>query len=252
MLVQNKTILLTGASTGIGRELALLLAKNGNRLIVLARRKKLLDELVKMLPDHPQGHISIRCDVSKPSEIKKACTAIAKKEIDIDILILNAGIGGTFSVKNMHVENDRYLFEVNFFSHLYFLKLLLPRMLQRKTGTIVAVGSLAGYRGMPKSASYSASKAAVARLIESLRIDLWNTGIKCVLVSPGFVKTPMTDKNRFRMPFMITAEKAARTIVKGLAKQKTEIHFPYRLSWLAKCSLIIPDNIYAKIMQGKK
>jgi short-subunit dehydrogenase len=252
MKLTNKTILITGASSGIGYELAMQLAEKGNRMIVLARRKNLLDALCTSLDVHPQGHLAYECDVSQASEIGRVCKDIVNLEIGVDVLILNAGVGGTFHIKNMDVEQIRYLFEVNLFSQFQFIKFFLPFMLKKNEGMIVTVGSLAGYRGMPKSAPYSASKAAVMRLIESLRIDLWGSGIKCVLVSPGFVETPMTEQNRFKMPFMLSAKKAARKIVNGMVKEKPEIHFPLALSLLAKASLLFPYNWYAKTMQGRK
>jgi short-subunit dehydrogenase len=252
MNLTNETILITGASTGIGHELAAQLAEKGNRMILLARRKNLLDGLCQSLHIHPQGHLAFQCDVSKGGEIDNVVQDILKRGIAIDVLILNAGVGGTFHMNNFDVARIRYLFEVNVFSQFEFIKQLLPQMIEKNKGMIVTIGSLAGYRGMPKSAPYSASKAAVMRLIESLRIDLWGTGIKCVLVSPGFVETPMTEKNRFKMPFMLPVKDAARIIIDGMIKEKPEVHFPYRLSLLAKLSLLIPYNCYAKLMHGRK
>ncbi|MBC8182269.1 SDR family NAD(P)-dependent oxidoreductase [candidate division KSB1 bacterium] len=252
MKLQNKTILITGASTGIGKELAIQLAEKDNRLVLIARRENLLQQLIESLPKHPDGHLHFPCDVSDLKSVQKICTNLIKQAIIFDVLILNAGIGGGFDVSNIDIKNFRKIFDINLFGTIYFLKHLLPPMIERQTGLVSAVSSLAGYRGMPKSAPYSTSKAALSTLMESLRIDLWNSGVKVSLISPGFVKTPMTDLNDYYMPFMIPVEKAAKIIIKGLEKEKTEIHFPYRLSLLVKLFKLLPNNFYAKMMQGRK
>ena len=252
MKLQNKTILITGASAGIGKELAIQLAEKNNRLVLIARRKNLLEELFASLPNHPDGHLYFPCDVSDFQALQNTCNSLTKRAIVFDVLILNAGIGGGFNVSDIDIKNFNKIFDVNFFSNIYFFKYLLPPMMEQQAGLVSAVSSLAGYRGMPKSAPYSTSKAALSTLMESLRIDLWNSGVKVSLISPGFVKTPMTDKNDYYMPFMISVEKAAKIIIKGLEKEKTEIHFPYSFSFLAKLAKLLPDNLYAKMMQGRK
>ena len=252
MNLTNKTILITGASTGIGKELATQLAQKNNRLVLIARREQLLRELVETIPKHEAGHRISSCDVSDFAEIEKCCKGIIKEKIVFDALILNAGIGGGFDVADIDVENFQKIFDVNFMGNIYFLKYLLPGMIERKSGIVSAVSSIAGYRGMPRSAPYSSSKAALSTLMESLRIDLWSSGIKVSLISPGFVKTPMTDRNDYYMPFMIPVENAAKIIIKGLEKEKTEIHFPFLMWLLAKMGKLIPNKLYAKLMQGKK
>ena len=252
MKLANKTILVTGASAGIGRELAVRLAQRNNRLVLIARREQLLRELIEILPPHPNSHLSYSCDVAEFSAVKKMCEYFNAKAIAFDCLILNAGIGSKFDVRKLNLADFQKVFDVNFLSNVHILKYLLPSMIDRRCGLVALVSSLAGYRGMPKSAPYAASKAALINLAESLRLDLWNTGIKVTLISPGFVKTPMTDKNDYYMPFLIPVEKAAKIIIKGLEKEKTEIHFPYRLSLLAKFGKLLPNNFYAFLMHGRK
>ncbi len=252
MKLQNKTILITGASTGIGKELAIQLAEKENRLVLIARRENLLKELIVSLPNHRDGHLYFSCDVSDLKSVQKICTNLTKQKIIFDVLILNAGIGGGFDVSNIDLEKFHKIFDINFFGIIYFLKHLLPPMIEQQAGLVSAVSSLAGYRGMPKSAPYSTSKAALSTLMESLRIDLLNSSVKVSLISPGFVKTPMTDLNDYYMPFMIPVEKAAKIIIKGLEKEKTEIHFPFRFSLLAKLVRLFPNNLYAKMMQQRK
>lgn len=248
MELNGKTVLITGASSGIGRELAIQLARKGCRLILIARRYELLKSLHQQLIPHPGGHLCLPCDVSEESQIASICEQILKEKTTPDVLILNAGIGEKFAVHDIDVAGMHRVFATNFFSVVWFVKFLLPDMLARNQGIIAATGSLSGYRGMPKAASYSAGKAALMRFIESLQIDLYGTGVRAILISPGFVKTPMTDQNDFRMPFMISADRAARIIIRGLEKEKSEIHFPLRLSILAKLSRSIPHRCYAFLM----
>ncbi|NOZ60996.1 MAG: SDR family NAD(P)-dependent oxidoreductase [Calditrichaeota bacterium] len=252
MKLGNKTILITGASSGIGRELAFQLANRGNRLLLIARREELLKEISGALSSAALPHRYFSCDVADAAAVEKICRKILSDELLPDVLIFNAGVGGLFEIENIDSDRFEQIFRVNLFSVVYFLRHLLSPMLERNSGMIAAVGSLAGSRGMPRSAPYASSKAALGILLESLRIDLWKTKIKVSLISPGFVKTPMTDKNTHPMPFLITVEKAVKIIIRGLENEKTEIHFPKRLSFIAKAGKLLPNKIYAQIMQGRK
>lgn len=247
MKLINKTILITGASTGIGRALALALATE-NRLILIARREKLLREILDETESGDKNHLIFPCDVSSQESVEAVCAKLKKDNILPDILILNAGIGSNFNVHEFDLQRVRHTFEVNFWGMVRFVHLLLPEMLALKSGIIAATGSIAGYRGMPGSAPYSASKAALSVFIESLRVDLADSGIKFSVISPGFVATPMTAKHGFQMPFLMTPEKAATTIIRGLEKGRPEIHFPLKMSIPAKLAKLIPDLWWAKFM----
>ncbi len=187
------------------------------------------------------------------TDIFRVCRQIENDNIPVDILFLNAGVGtGQYSSYDIDYDKFLYTFRVNLFSIVLFVKYLLPVLLKHKKSMIAVTGSLAGYRGLPASAPYAAAKSALINFIESLRIDLWKTGVKCVLISPGFVKTPMTDKNKFYMPFLLSAEKAAKIIVKGLRKEKPEIYFPFWFAMAAKMARLIPYNLYAKLLNGRR
>ena len=247
MKLINKTILITGASTGIGRAVAQQLAPN-NRLILVARRENLLHEILTETEDKNRSHLVFSCDVSNQQSVETVCDSLKKDKIIPDVLILNAGIGSNFNVQQFDLERARHTFEVNFWGMVRFVQLLLPEMLALKSGVIAATGSIAGYRGMPGSAPYSASKAALSVFIESLRVDLADSAIKFSVISPGFVATPMTAKHGFQMPFLMTPEKAATIIIKGLEKGRPEIHFPLKMSIPAKLAKLIPDLWWAKFM----
>ncbi|MBN2088179.1 SDR family NAD(P)-dependent oxidoreductase [candidate division KSB1 bacterium] len=248
MKLIDKTILITGASSGIGYELAIQLAAT-NRLILLARREELLTALINKLPC--RGHLHFKCDVSDYEAVKNIFQTLIAQNVRIDVAILNAGISSQFNPFNMSIERIQQIININLFGVINVIEQLVPGMLQKNNGLIAATGSLAGYRGMPTAAPYSASKAALATFLESLRIDYLKTGIKFTLISPGFVLTPMTARKNKFMPFLMTPEKAAKIIIRGLEKEKTEIHFPYSLSIIAKIGRLIPDRIYARLMHGR-
>ena len=252
MKIQGHHILITGASSGIGAALARQLAARDCALILLARREEQLRDLVQQLPGGLQRHRIIVCDVSRSAEVQKACREIEPLAPPVDGLILNAGVGGGFDVRAMDVEAMRYQFEVNFWGSAGFLAELLPGFLQRHSGFIAVTSSLAAWRGMPRSAPYSASKSALDRLIESIRIDCWRCGVHIALISPGFVKTPMTDRNRFPMPLMISADKAARKIIRGLDKKKPHIRFPWYYVCAMQLVRILPDGLYSRLMAIRK
>ncbi len=251
MKLENKTIVITGASSGIGRALAFQLAQAGNQLVLVARRLALLQDLHATLAPHPAGHWLEVCDVADRQQVEACCARILARNLPVRVLILNAGTGGGFDARRMDLSVMHQQMDVNFWGVVYMLHGLLPCLLNAGEGQVAVTGSLAAYRGMPGSAIYSASKAAVSRLVESLRIDLYHSGVHFSLVSPGFVKTAMTDKNQYRMPFLMSAEKAAAIIIRGMEKNKTEIHFPYRLSLLSKASQFLPDRLYARLMHPR-
>jgi len=250
--IDGKTVLITGASSGIGYELAKQLAQKGCRLILIARRDELLRQLIDSLAGNGEKHKYYKCDVSDQGAVEKVCRDILNSEKRIDILILNAGVSSGYKPPDLDIENIKFQFDVNFWGVLYFIKYLLPSMIERNEGLVAATGSPAGFRGMPKSAPYSAGKAALDRFMESLRIDFWKTNVHFTLITPGFVKSPMTDSNDFYMPFLMPVEKAARIIIKGLEKKKPEICFPWRLCCIAKSARILPPRFYAWIMQNRK
>lgn len=252
MKLSGKTILITGASTGIGRELARQLSRKQCRLLLVARRENLLQELCAELDGTHAQHSYFVCDVGDESHVEAVCQQIQQQNITIDTLILNAGVGGQVRAQRLDVNLIRKQFDVNFWGVIYFLKHLLPSMIQKRQGIIAVNSSMASYRGMPKSAPYSASKAAISTFIESMRVDLWKTGLQFTVISPGFVDTPMTEKNKFFMPFMIPVEKAVRIIIKGLERGKTEIRFPKPMVTLSILGKWLPDKWWVHLMHSRR
>jgi short-subunit dehydrogenase len=174
----------------------------------------------------------------------QACNQIKENLGEIDVAILNSGASYRMSAEDFDSCKGEQIIGANFMGMVYFIEQLLPHFIKRKEGTIVGVSSLADGRGYPRSAFYSSSKAAATKLLESLRVELKKYNIKVITVKPGFVRTPMTDKNEFFMPFLMDVEKAARIILKGIKKEKRIIQFPFPIVLGSKFLEIIPDFLY--------
>ena len=250
--INGKTVLITGGSSGIGEELAIQLGQLNCRLILVARREGLLKEIMNKLPGGLSKHSYYVCDVADYAQVKFCCMDMIANENIPQVLILNAGMSKKFNVRSFSVAQIKDTFNVNFWGILHFLEFLLPCMLEKNSGHLVFMASLAGYRGMPKAAPYSSSKAALGNFLESLRIDLVGSKIQTTLLSPGFVTTPMTNKKEFAMPFKMQVDKAARIIIRGIEKNKAEVHFPKLLSYIAKFSKLLPYKIYANVMSKRR
>lgn len=245
MNFNNKIILLTGASTGIGRELANQLSKQNVKLVLVARRVNLVEDLVC------ENIISIKCDVSKKEEVISAYNQVIEKFGKIDVAILNAGYADRMTVEDYNSELAETIFGANVFGIIYWTEQLIPDFIKRKDGMIVGVSSLADNKGYSKSGFYSASKAAATIYLEGLSAELRNYNVRVLTVRPGFVKTPMTDKNEFDMPFIMETPKAAKIILDGIKKEKRMIQFPWQLVFLTRFLPFIPNWIFEKLEARK-
>ncbi|MCH7964552.1 MAG: SDR family NAD(P)-dependent oxidoreductase [Bacteroidetes bacterium] len=247
MNLNNKVILITGASTGIGKAMAKLLAKENCSLALIARRGELLDELTGQIKTENPNIKSYVCDVAKPGEVKKVFTEVREHFKKIDIAILNAGVGSKSSAEDYKYENAKNTFDVNVLGIVNCVENLLPDFIKCKDGMIVGVSSLADSRGWQGSGFYCASKAAATILLENLRAELKPFNIKVITVKPGFVETPMTANNKFPMPFLMSAEKAARIIIGGIKKEKRIIQFPLPTVLGSKLMRVVPDSLFEYI-----
>lgn len=239
----NKTILLTGASTGIGRQLVIKLAKENSKLAIISRRKELLDSLISEL-NSSSKIIAYQCDVRDFEQVKSVYYQIKQDLGEIDIAILNSGVSYRMSESNFEIEKAREIFDTNFFGVVNFIHFLKEDFIKNKNGVIVGVSSLADSRGFPASGFYCASKAALTIFLESLRVELKKHNISVITVRPGFVKTPMTDKNEFYMPFLMEADKSAEIILQGIKNNKRVIEFPLLLNLIVKFIKILPNRIF--------
>jgi short-subunit dehydrogenase len=246
---EKKHLWITGASTGIGRALALEAVKRGYRVSISARRLELLEE-VKQSSVAPEQVFCVAVDVTNHESIRKACDLVQEHFGFIDVVVANAGGHTPTRLKDFTVSGTEELFQLNFFGALRTIEAVLPSMIAHRRGHVVGVSSVAGYRGLPFAANYCASKAALTTMLESLRYELEPEGIQVSVVSPGFVKTPLTDKNDFPMPLMISAEKAAGYFLDGIERQDLEIAFPFGFILMMKFLRIIPFSLYHWIMKN--
>ncbi len=247
MDLRGKSILLTGASSGIGLALSRLLAREKVKLALLARREPVLKRLAEELKNSGSVLLPIPCDVTKRADVRRSCLDVKTEFGQIDIAILNSGLALRGDIDRFSADEARDIFDVNVFGVLYFIEELLPDFRRRKEGVIVGVSSLSDCRGFPGSGFYNASKTAMTFLLESLRIELKKYNIKVVTVKPGYVKTEMTEKNRHYMPFLMPAERAAGFILKGLKKEKRLIQFPLPTVLGTKLLRSMPDALYERI-----
>ena len=239
--MNKKTIWITGGSTGIGKALAIRFANEGWNVAISARREQLLEEISNKY----ENISSFPLDVTNKLNCKEVFNQIINKFQNIDICFFSTGTWDPKKEKDIDVEQIENVFKVNFFGTLNSIKAVEEYFKNKKDGTITIVSSIAGYRGLPNSTGYGPSKSALNNLAESLYFDFGRSNVRVCLVSPGFIKTPMTDKNDFKMPFLKTPEYAAEKIYDGLVnKNSFEIHFPKSLTMILKILSFLPNKIY--------
>ena len=239
--MKKKTIWITGGSSGIGKSLAIKFSKKGWNVAVSARREELLNELAEKY----ENISSFPLDVTNLERCKSVFDEIKNKYDDIEICFFSTGTWYPRKEKEIDIEQINNVFDINFFGTLNCIKAAENYFKERKKGILSIVSSIAGYRGLPNSSGYGPSKAALNNLAENLYLDFGRFGVSVCLVSPGFIKTPMTDKNDFKMPFIKSPEYAAEKIYDGLINKKSfEIHFPKQLTLIIKSLKFLPSRIY--------
>ena len=239
--MNKKTIWITGGSTGIGKALAIKFANEGWNVAISARRENLLKEISEMY----ENIHSFPLDVTDKDKCNEVFNDIKNKFNEVDICFFSTGTWNPKKEKDIDVEQIEDVFKVNFFGTVNSIKAVEKYFKEKKSGIITIVSSIAGYRGLPNSTGYGPSKSALNNLTESLYFDFKRFGVRVCLVSPGFIKTPMTDKNDFKMPFLKTPEYAADKIYDGLInKNSFEIHFPKALTIILKIFSFLPSKLY--------
>lgn len=239
-----KSAWIVGASSGIGRALALKLTALGTTVFASARSKKDLDSLVKAAQGHLGVVIAVPVDVTDKASVAAAAKTVEAEAGAVDSCVLCAGTYVPVSASDISSERIRTQFEVNLMGTVHVLEAVMPAMLKRRAGHIAVVSSVAGYRGLPTGAAYGATKAALINLCESLKFDLDRSGVRIQLVNPGFIKTPLTDKNAFRMPFLMPVDKAVDRMIAGFRTSRFEITFPRRFTWQLKLMRCLPYGLY--------
>ncbi len=243
-------ILITGASSGIGRALAIEFASADVNLFLCARDSNRLHETKQICKDLKANVFTKELDVRNQEEAAIWINKI-EENYPLDLIIANAGISAGTSGGTESETQIRAIFDINLYGVLNIINPAIAKMKTRKSGQIAIVSSLAGFRGLPSSPAYSGSKAAVKVYGEGLRGNLAEFGIKVSVICPGYIKTPMTDVNKFYMPFLMTPQKCAKKIAKGLRKNKSRIVFPFGLYFVVWLATLLPvcltDKIFAKL-----
>lgn len=246
----DRAAVITGASSGIGRALALALAAEGCRVGMIARRGDVLDEVAGEIRRAGGVAASATADVGDRARLRDAFEALAGAIGPADLLIANAGVGVPTTLEPVNIADVEETFRVNLMGVVYAIDAALPAMLARKGGHIVAISSLAGYRGLPGESAYCASKAAVNTYMEGLRVQVRSRGIAVTTVCPGFVRTPMTAVNDFKMPWALEADEAAARIVRALRRRPKVHEFPLPTALLMRLARIAPDWFLALAFKG--
>jgi NAD(P)-dependent dehydrogenase (short-subunit alcohol dehydrogenase family) len=235
---------ITGAGKGIGRSVALLLASQGWTVAISSRTASDLDAVVA---EAAGGRvIAYPLDVTDEAEVARTFGAIEAEVGALDLVMLNAGTHIPVTAATFSSAPFRKLLDTNLMGVVHGLAAVMPRFLERKAGQIAVVASVAGFRGLPSSAAYGATKAGLINLCEALKPELAVSNVDLRVICPGFVETPLTAKNRFPMPFIVPAERAAREIVDGLAGSRFRIVFPKRMAFAMKVLGWLPDWLYFK------
>ena len=235
-----RTAWVTGASSGIGRALAIELSRRGVRVAASARRA---DELSALAAAQP-GVTAFPLDVTDLAATKRTADEITARLGVIDLAIFNAGVGRTMGAHDYSAELAAKMMAVNYQGLANGIEAVLPAMLARRAGHIALMASIAGYRGLPNAAAYSPSKAAAISLAETLEPELDAAGINISVINPGFVATPMTDNAKHPLPYLISADETARRIVAGLDAKHFEVAFPWTMKTLAKLGRMLPYPAY--------
>jgi NADP-dependent 3-hydroxy acid dehydrogenase YdfG len=242
---KGKRYWLIGASEGLGREVAFALSRAGAEVIVSARNAARLDELVAALPGRASA---VPLDVSDAAAVTAAAQAIGR----LDGMVYLAGVYWPIKATEWKPDEVEQMAEINFMGGLRAVGAVLPAMLAQGSGHIVLTGSLSGFRGLPGAIGYGASKAGLMYLAESLQADLRHSPVQVQLINPGFIRTRLTDKNDFSMPFIMDAGPAAQVFFEHMNDDAFKKNFPFAFSLVFRLSQFMPDWLYYRLFGAKK
>ena len=240
-------IWLIGASEGIGKALSIELGQDNNNYLILSARNH--ERLEDLSHDIKSKKLIISLDATDKNSIFKAWKVIKEECGSIDTIIYCAGYYKPMSSDHMEIDEIEKMININLLGALKILNIIIPHFIDNRRGHIVLIGSVAGYIGLPNSIGYGASKAGVIHLAENLKCDLAKYGIKVQVINPGFVKTRLTELNKFPMPFILSPEQAAKRIINCMKSGRFESSFPYIISRALKLMSKLPYWLYFKIAQ---
>ena len=236
----QKKVWITGASSGIGKAVAEKFSKENWKVAISARRVELLNEMAK----NP-NIFAYPLDVTDQNKIEETFKKVIEEFGDLDLCIFSSGTYERKSEKGLSVENIKKVIEVNFLGVVGCVKAVQEYFQKKQSGHISIVSSPVGYRGLPKSSGYTSSKASLNNFTQGMYFDFKKFNVKVTLISPGFIKTALTDKNEFKMPFLKDTNYAAEKIYDGLVNKNTfEIIFPPQIAFIYKIFQILPNRAY--------
>ncbi len=245
---QGKKIVITGASSGIGRDLAAYLAPANVHLVLMARRLERLEELARNCQAAGSQTLVLAVDVSDRAGMEAAAGQVLESVGTPDIVIGNAGVGGLNPAPHFDLDIHERTVAINVLGLAYTVMPYVPAMIERGSGHLVGVSSLAGFRGLPCAGSYSPTKAAQAIFMESLRVDLRPHGITCTSIHPGFVETPMTDHQEFKMPFKVPVRKSSILVAGALRKRRSVYLYPWQMRLLTLLNRLMPNWLFDRLL----
>ncbi len=244
--------IVTGASSGIGRALAVRLAADGLRVGLIARRGDLLESLSGEIAAAGGTAAAAVADVGDRAALRNAVAEIEGRLGPADVMVANAGFGAITRLDPLNIDEVERMIRVNVMGVIYSIEAVLPGMLARRGGQLLAVSSLAGDKGLPGESAYCASKAAVNVYMEGLRIALRGRGVVVTTVCPGFVQTPMAPMDAALTPFVMSAEAAAGRIARLIARRRGGVHrFPRRMAMLMAMIARLPDAVVARLVHAE-
>lgn len=239
--------LVTGASSGLGRAIAIELARRGAFVHLIARREEELERTRDEIRTVGGDAAVYPGDVTDGPWLDRVAAEVSARP-ELDLVVAGAGVAESGAGEDTRIGRTHTVLEVNLVAAARTLEAVLPAMRERRSGTLAAVSSLAGMRGLPTAAAYCASKAGLSTWLESLRGEIHGTGLRVCDVRPGFVRTPMTARNRHHMPFLMEPEAAARRTVDGLERGRPIIEYPRRLAWpMRATATILPHALWRRL-----
>lgn len=247
----QKVVFITGASSGIGQALAVELGRKGAALGLLARRAETLREIVSEVEAAGGRALALPADVKDADAVRAAADQVREKFGRVDVLVANAGVGATTDARDLKPDAVANVISVNVLGAVNSVTAVLPEMVEQKSGQLVVISSLAAYRGLPKSAAYCASKAAVSAFFESLRVDLQGSGVDVSIIHPGFIKTPLTAGREAQMPYLMELDDAVKKIVRAIEARKKSYAFPWQLATIVRAAMLFPVPLYDRIISKR-
>ncbi|OLE50957.1 MAG: hypothetical protein AUG51_25600 [Acidobacteria bacterium 13_1_20CM_3_53_8] len=238
---------MTGASSGIGGALAIEFGRRGASLGLLARRADALSEIVNEIEKGSGRAVALPADVRDANAVRAAADELRAKFGRIDLLIANAGVGGTIDGARLDPVEFARVININLLGAVNAVAAVAPEMVEQGSGQLVAISSLAAYRGLPKSGAYCASKAALSAFFESLRLDLKGSGVGVTIIHPGFIKTPLTAGRDAQMPFLMELDDAVKKIIRAIEARKKSYAFPWQLASLVRLGMLMPSSVYDRV-----